>query len=661
MLKLSYIVFFIILVSINANAFESPALPTSIEQLDSTKIQAQREDFKKLSKQLNGRRLSKKKLLALQKKMTELQDYSLYPYLELALIKHDLAKRPIAEITSFIIRYKELPFIPSFRRLAISKKFKRRKYHDVIALHKEGNSTKYQCYNIRSLYKTGQQQYALSLVENLWRTGSSLPKICDPLLKAWRKAGLQTQTLLMERIELALVSRNHKLAKYLAKSLNKKNKRTFDYWYKVYRSPALLSKNTYWQHTDDYATTQLNIGLERLIYQRIELAMPLIDKIRQHSSFSQRQRDKLINRMVLQVITKQQAQDTLSLRHWLEFLRWDKLTANDQSQVLRYLVGQNQWKIIDVLYRKLWQTEPAPLQWQYWYASALTKLKQPQKAKELLTALAKKRRYYGFLASDKLNLPYSLNHQVLPINQQERAALIINPRLIRAYQLYQLDKNLEARREWYQLVKSLNQSQRISAAQIAHEWDWHDRAIITLTMTSQRDDLNLRFPTPYIDSFSVEAKREAMDLSWPIAIARQESAFMPQANSSVGARGLMQLMPGTAKLQAKQSHVRYYRKSQLYKPSFNIKLGTGYLGAMLDRFDDNLAVAAAAYNAGPHRVKHWVKEGLPQDQWVETIPYRETRQYVKNVLTYSVIYQQRLTNEPKLPSADISPHRMRLN
>ena len=130
---------------------------------------------------------------------------------------------------------------------------------------------------------------------------------------------------------------------------------------------------------------------------------------------------------------------------------------------------------------------------------------------------------------------------------------------------------------------------------------------------------------------------------------------MADASSSAGAMGLMQLLPATAKRQAKRSKVKYKGRSTLLQPNTNIRLGTGYLAAMLDNFDDNLAIAAAAYNAGPHRVKRWLTEELPQDRWVESIPFRETRSYVKNVLAYTVIYQNHLKHPADLPQQDINP------
>jgi len=621
--------------------------------------EVQRQAFSQTLEQINTKQVGEQEAATLKQEIAALSEYPLYPYLEYELISQQIGQRPASQISDFIERYDDLPFTPGLRRLAIRTKYKARQWRDVIALHKVGNSVNYQCMYLHAQIKTGKQKQALPKIKNIWLNGSSLPKVCDPVLASWSKAGKKTSKLIKQRIELAFKQRNSKLAKFLAKSLDKNSRKTFNYWYGLYRQPKKLSDNSYWGQRGHTANSMMYIAMERLSYQYPKMAAKLLNKLKRHPGFTTTQRHKLINKLALRLITKDHVNDALAT--WLNELDWTFLNKSQQSQILRHLVGRSQWQLINTVFASSAQVSPATLEWQYWVAIAQRELGQTERAMTRLEAIAKQRRYYGFLASDILKQGYSLNHQTLPIDQAQITQLLTKPHLIRAYQLFKLKRNLEAQREWYYLVKKLTQAQRISAAQIAHHWGWHDRAIITLTMTEKRDDLTLRFPTPYLESFSKEATRNELDLSWPLAIARQESAFMARANSAVGARGLMQLMPGTAKLQAKQSQVLYHQTSQLYTPAYNIKLGTGYLDKMLAQFDNNLAVAAAAYNAGPHRVKHWVTRQLPQAQWVETIPYRETREYVKNVLAYSVIYQQKLSQHASLPSLAIIPERMAIN
>jgi len=597
------------------------------------------------------------KVLALE--ITNLSDYALFPYLEYELLKHQVSQRSPQDILDFMTRYRDLPFIPTLRRYAINKKYHDQQWQAVIALHKAGNSAKYQCMYLDALINNNQLNKALSQITSLWKTGQSLPERCDSVLARWAKSGKKTQALIKHRIELAFKARNNKLVKYLAKSLDKANRESFNYWHALYKKPSQLEQLAYWKKKGHTANVMMYIAFERLSYQKPLVAAKLVKKMKRHWGFTSSQKSTLLNKLVLRLLTNDHIND--ALEPWLNEFDWKALNNSQRSQILRHLVGLSHWQHIDNISRQHLVIKKASLEWQYWHSIALLELGQVTQATKRLTEISHKRRYYGFLASDILERPYSLNHQALAVDQKQIDRLLTQPHAVRAYQLYQLGRNLDAQREWYYFVRALGEEQRISAAQAAHEWGWHDRAIITLTMTPWRDDLDLRFPMPHLAHFETEAKRNEINLSWPLAIARQESAFMTKANSAAGARGLMQLMPGTAKLQAKHSKVLYHQTSQLYKPSMNIRLGTGYLEQMLQHFDNNLAVAAAAYNAGPHRVKHWVTNHLPQAQWIETIPFRETREYVKNVLAYSVIYQQRLSQQVKLPSTAIAPERMSIN
>jgi soluble lytic murein transglycosylase len=164
------------------------------------------------------------------------------------------------------------------------------------------------------------------------------------------------------------------------------------------------------------------------------------------------------------------------------------------------------------------------------------------------------------------------------------------------------------------------------------------------------DDLTIRFPIVHQQIIRDRANINNIPSSLIFSIARQESAWEFDAKSRVGARGLMQLMPATAKETAKKAKLRYVKR-KLFEPEYNITLGSHYLNGLLKQYNNNRALAIASYNAGPHRVKQWLKKtkaSLPLDAWIETIPFKETRKYVQNVLSYEVIYNYRLGQESTL-------------
>jgi soluble lytic murein transglycosylase len=223
--------------------------------------------------------------------------------------------------------------------------------------------------------------------------------------------------------------------------------------------------------------------------------------------------------------------------------------------------------------------------------------------------------------------------------------------MARARELWLIGEKNLARIEWYYGLKTLDTEQIIAAGELARDWGWYNSGIVAMITGNLWDHLNLRFPLAYNDAIAQAAINTQLDKALIFAIARQESAFAEDAQSHAGARGLMQLMPATAKQQAASSGVKNHTTSDLFKPEHNIQLGSEYLGGLLTQFKGNRILATAAYNAGPHRVKQWLGTPViekPADVWVETIPFKETRQYVQNVLTYSVIYNYRMDDKFKM-------------
>ena len=207
---------------------------------------------------------------------------------------------------------------------------------------------------------------------------------------------------------------------------------------------------------------------------------------------------------------------------------------------------------------------------------------------------------------------------------------------------FTLQEATRARREWNFTTKGYSDIELRIAARVAEKWGWHEQAIRAMIKAKAWDDLSPRFPLAYRDNFVSKARSEDIPVTWSLAIARQESAFMADARSSAGALGLMQLMPATAREVARESNFRLKSNQELTIPETNIELGTAYLGKMFRRFSHNRILASAAYNAGPTRVQRWIDPDLPADIWIETIPFKETRNYVQNVLVFAAIYGRKL-------------------
>ncbi|OUS30644.1 hypothetical protein A9Q99_05520 [Gammaproteobacteria bacterium 45_16_T64] len=264
--------------------------------------------------------------------------------------------------------------------------------------------------------------------------------------------------------------------------------------------------------------------------------------------------------------------------------------------------------------------------------------------------LSSERSFYGFMSSEILDKPLQLNHQERVAEQEQLTRILSNPGIIRARELYQINEDSYAKSEWNLAISRMPSEDRSIAAQLADQWGWHHQAIMAAARSDIRDNLKLRFPIAFGSTVSSFANKNGIGDDWVLSLIRQESAFAFQAKSPVGALGMMQIMPATAKQVSKSIGLRYKGKRSLLSPKNNIQLGTAYMGQLLKRFQGNTILATAAYNAGPHRASRWQPKHLPMagDIWIETIPFRETRNYVKNVMTYQAIYRAHLGQEIKL-------------
>lgn len=317
---------------------------------------------------------------------------------------------------------------------------------------------------------------------------------------------------------------------------------------------------------------------------------------------------------------------------------------------LRQALARADWPAARAALERLSPAQRSDSRWLYLAARVHELTGDADGARVLYAQAATRPEFHGFLAADRLGLPYALCPRPLEGSVGAKQALARDPGLLRALQLYQLNRRSWALREWNALLARLDAPQRRLAVELAQDNGWYDRGVFGLVnVGNQRypDEQALyvlRFPLAYTDIVQREAARNGLDPAWVIAEIRAESVFDPQARSSADARGLMQLLPDTGRTLAAQLGLPWSGPDALLDPVTNITLGSVYLRQLLDRYGSQPAYAIAAYNAGPAAVERWraQRPALDADFWIETIPYRETRDYVARVLAFSVLYDWRL-------------------
>jgi len=300
--------------------------------------------------------------------------------------------------------------------------------------------------------------------------------------------------------------------------------------------------------------------------------------------------------------------------------------------------------------------ERADSTWIYWGARADQALADPgadgdpqrAHATRELESLSAQMSFYGKLAADDLGRPLQLPARPSPLTAAERDAATRTPGLARALHLVAIGLRSEGVREWNFTLRGMDDRQLLAAAQLACDRQVWDRCINTSDRTRGEVDVAQRFPTPLRDAVMAQSKRTGVDPAYVYGLIRQESRFIMDARSHAGASGLMQLMPATARWTAKRLGVPY-GPGMINDRDTNLRLGTGYLKLLLDDFEGSQALAAAAYNAGPGRPRRW-RNGpqLEPAMWAETIPFTETRDYVKKVLSNAAYYGAILGEETKV-------------
>jgi soluble lytic murein transglycosylase len=297
--------------------------------------------------------------------------------------------------------------------------------------------------------------------------------------------------------------------------------------------------------------------------------------------------------------------------------------------------------------------------WVYWRATALAGSAaagpagdaQREAARALLAASASPLHFYGRLAAEAVGTPLSLPEPPPPLTAPERRAAAEHPGLNRALRLVGLGLRDEARREWNYSLRGMGDRELLAAAQRACDaQDWQ-LCINTSERTRGEVDVAQRYPLPFAAEVGAAVQGSAIDAPFVMGLIRQETRFMPQLGSAVGASGLMQLMPKTAKWLVRKLALPAGTADRLFDPDASILLGTAYLKMLIDDFGGSQAMATAAYNAGPSRPRRW-REGpaLEPAIWIENIPFSETRDYVKKVLANADVYAARLNPaSPPLP------------
>lgn len=570
-----------------------------------------------------------------------LSHYPLRPYLDY----YQLAFRPGAadydDVTRFIRQHGDTPQSNRLERAYLSYLAQSQQWSQFLRFYPaKPSSTDLLCQHYQARYYTGHKSEALKEAGKLWLSGQSRPDACDPLFDLWQQAGLRTQEKIWQRMSLAFEAQNPNLIRHLGAQLGSGMKGYGDQMIALYEQPVRAMNPANFMATPP-SRQLLSLGLARYANEQPDAVLRQLGEMTRRFGLNHIEATRVERAAARRLLLDR----SLAQRSWLDAVLVRLKDGELMELRARLAVWEQDWRGLEGWVKRMPMALQKEDRWRYWMARSLEEQGRQKPARELYLETANLRGFYGFMAAQRTGVPYRIKNQSVAHKVPDwRTASQRWPFLLRVRELLAMNEITAARSEWIHNMDRNSVAQRLEFGHIALNQGWHELAILSSIRAEAWDALDLRFPLPLKRTFSQMAQERTMNTSLLYAISRQESALYPLAQSPVGARGLMQLMPATARETAGKLGVPYRNEQQLFDPAMNIRLGSAYLKRLLDVYDGNRILAAAAYNAGPGRVKRWREqsENKPMDVWVESIPYRETRNYVQNVLSFDLIYQHKL-------------------
>jgi soluble lytic murein transglycosylase len=630
-------------------------------------------------------------------------------YVNYYQLKLDLEKADVATIKHFLARPEDTPVVNRLRIDWLKQLGKKQQWDlfDTEYLRVLNEDTELTCYLLQSKLRN-HTDIALRDAHGLWFTGKGQPESCGIPFDAAIAAGVITEKDIDERMHLALETGNVSLAKQLATKLTGKyavshlaldsaasdadryldkleleiHKSTTTKPVAIVEAPAHAVANDAKKATTDCGNVLSNLTDCDLTTTLVPSDVAIAPNITKTHPAMAAQGQRVVALFALQRLAKQSSD--LASYHWAKLAAY--FPVNEQQYFYSWLAFEAARKLDDRALQWYKLAEDAPLSelqsawrvrialraqdwpevldsinqmamqqqkdgaWRYWKARALQKLGSPLEARNLFAPLSTEYNFYGQLAMDELaNTPVmSAATPIYKPSKEAVAEMMELPGVQRTLALYRMSLGSDALEEWRWMLRNFNDRELLTAAEVARSNEMYDRAIGAAEKTVNLHDFSMRFLAPYRDALQGHIRDNGLDEAWVYGLMRQESRFVTHARSNVGAAGLMQIMPATARWVAKRLGLKSYRNELIHQLDTNLKLGTYYMKTVLAQFDDSPVLASAAYNAGPGRARQWRgSQPLEGAIYAESIPFDETRDYVKKVMSNTLYYAYQFGAAPR--------------
>ncbi|MBU0656941.1 MAG: transglycosylase SLT domain-containing protein [Gammaproteobacteria bacterium] len=572
----------------------------------------------------------------------DMKQYPLYPWLEFEYLKQSFDGIPDIQVADFALRnpgtvMADGIYIRLTKRLA-----QRQDWQKILGwIPANLDDTDTQCYRTQALAAIGQKEAALETGKTAWMgITKGISAACAPVTSLLRRHVTLSTGDYLERIRVAIDKNQSTLATQLATDLPPEQRSAVDTWIQIRQDPAVALPNALQQAESPWLRAAIADGLGRIAKKEPQTAESLWQQARQTFKFTPEESGKVESALGMYQALRH---DATALTR-LAAIPAEHRTDDGNLWLARMAARYGDWNnVLQASQQLHFDHERDAAPWQYWQARALEQTGKKQEAATLYSSVARMTTFHGFLAADRLGQDYS-SLKAPPVDRSQRIEGLKKVAAIqRAFEWFALGEREQGRKEWFRALKQMDKEGMLAAADLATRSGDPNLAIWTISRAKEWDEVDLRFPLVHADLVQENARNQGIQPAWILGVMRRESAFDASAESGAKALGLMQLIPPTARAVGLKLGLSINGKEDILQPATNLQLGSAYLREMLGTFGGNYAQATAAYNAGPGRPPQWAPENLINaDQWVESIPFTETRDYVHAVMAYTTIYDYKL-------------------
>ncbi len=579
--------------------------------------------------------------LAARLKYSPLESYLSYYQLRMRL-----ETAGAATIEEFLARPNDTPVIDRLRAEWLKSLAKKQQWEMFTAEYPQlvSKDAELVCFDMQARRHT-QEDAVLHQARNIWLSGEKdMPQSCAPLFDAARASGIISEEDVWLRLRLALETGNVSAAKQLSKTLPAGRALSAAALDGAAADPERYLRKASLENASEAQRRVALFALQRLARQLPQLAYTQWTKIGEN--FTADEQRYFYGWLAYEAARKHDARAL----DWYRAAGVAPLAETQLAWRVRAALRAQNWHEVWASIAVMALPQQREGAWRYWQARALQELGRKQDAEALLVELGSEYNYYGQLAAEELGAA-SASGMVSASYQPSKAevnAMLAQPAIQRAVALYRMDLRTDAAMEWAWAARQFDDKQLLVAAEIARRNGMYDHTINTADRTVQLHDFNLRYPAPYREEMQGHIRKNALEEAWVYGLMRQESRFITRAKSTAGAAGIMQVMPATARWVAQKLGMKDYRNALIHQLDTNIRLGTYYMKNVLSSLDNSPLLATAAYNAGPSRARRWRGDTpLEGAIYAETIPFDETRNYVKKVMSNTGYYAKLFGQPPR--------------